>query len=86
MSHSAPSVGRLTAWIFALVIVATPFAALVWEMLNQLMSGRMEPRGMLLGLAGLGVLLAIWRLTWRSIQRWEGEPRENQSTPGGASS
>lgn len=86
MSSSAPSVGRLVAWIFGLVIVATPFAAYVWETLNHLMMGNVDPLGLLLAAPALLGLLGIWWQMWRAIQRWEGERQRGDSTSGGASS
>ena len=85
MSSTAPSVRRLTAWIFGLVILATPFAAYFWETLNQLMMGHVDPLRLLLGVLALLGLLGIWWLMWRAIQRWEDERQPGDPTSGGAS-
>jgi len=76
-----PGIGKLAAWVLLLFVVGTPLVAYLWETLNQLLSGRVEPLRLLIS-APVGVALwLVLRMMRRRIIGWTGEPPEVQAPP-----
>lgn len=66
-----PSYGGLVLGIAVIVLVGIPLTALVWETLNELLAGRVEPAHLARGIVALGLLLVLWWFMGRLVQRWD---------------
>jgi membrane protein implicated in regulation of membrane protease activity len=63
--------GGLAARIAAFMIVGIPLLAFVWEMLNELGAGIWNTRHVLLAIPAILLLLFLWRVMSRAVQRWD---------------
>jgi hypothetical protein len=60
--------------ILLLVLVGGPFVAYLWETLNRLMAGIIEPARLLISLPVLGLFALLLRLIARLVERWHAQP------------
>ena len=65
--------GLMTA-ILALVLVGAMLVAYLWETLNQLMTGHVDWRRLLLSLPVLALFLLLLRVIARRVEGWSAEP------------
>lgn len=71
----------LATAILLMIVAGTPLAAYVWETLNRLLSGHVEPMRLLLSVPCLVLLYLLLRLTARrvpAIDRVHSAPRERR--------
>ncbi|HEX2450708.1 MAG TPA: hypothetical protein VHJ69_06195 [Gemmatimonadales bacterium] len=68
----APAFPTLFASILGFVLIGTALVALVWDMLNQLMTGHVDVRRVATGAVGIFLLAVLLRLLARAVWRWEG--------------
>ena len=68
----SPARGRLTVAILLFVLLGSPLLAFLWETLNELMNGSVNPTRLLVSIPVLALFAAL--LTWlsRSVGRWTG--------------
>lgn len=66
-----PPTSRLVLGIGAFIIVGVPLVAYLWESLNQLFSGDIQPRRLLIALPVAVLLYLLLRFLSRSIQSWD---------------
>lgn len=67
------SPGRLTAEILLLILAGTPLVAYLWETLNRLLAGVVQPARLLISLPILLAFLGLLHLMSRVIPGWERE-------------
>ena len=67
------SQGRLTVEILLLILAGTPLVAYLWETLNRLLAGIVEPRRLVISFPILLAFLALLHLVSRVIRGWERE-------------
>lgn len=60
---------RLALLLAVIVVVGVPFVAILWETLNALLSGHIQPRRLLLSAPLLIVFLAILTVAGRALGR-----------------
>jgi hypothetical protein len=72
------SVGRRVVVMMAYLIVGAPIVAYLWETLNEILSGYVDARRLLISLPLLVALIILLVLLARHGQRWEG-PEPGQS-------
>lgn len=63
---------RLIGLIALFVLVGTPMVAFIWEAVNVLLTGRIEPLQLGIALVVLAVFAGLLRLLSRSIRALEG--------------
>jgi hypothetical protein len=71
-SGSDPGPGKLVLLILAFVVIGIPVVAFVWDALNHLFAGDVTGRWLLtglVGLIGLGLLLALIGRTLMRLER-----------------
>lgn len=73
MPGQTPSLGRLMAGVALFVILGTPLVAYLWETLNVLLTGVVQPGRLLLAIP-LALLFAgvLWLLA-RTVRAWGAE-------------
>lgn len=74
-------IGKLTVVMLLLVVLGTPLLALVWETLNRLLAGVVQPLPLVLSAVALVLLVGVLKLTARVIGGWEGERRGAANRP-----
>jgi hypothetical protein len=67
--------GRLVAGIAVFVALGIPLTAFVWESLNELFAGRVRPIRLLITVPVVLLLLFLWRILGRTVQRWDAARR-----------
>jgi hypothetical protein len=72
-----PSVGKLTAGIFLLVLLGTPLTAYLWHTLNELMHGQIDPLALLIAVPVAVLFILLLRFTWRVVEGWQAEKQQN---------
>ncbi|MCG8469433.1 MAG: hypothetical protein MJB57_14710 [Gemmatimonadetes bacterium] len=86
---TAPTDGspRIVLWMAVFVVIGAPFVYLVWDFVNELLSGRFELSTAGLALVGLGGGLLVLRLVARRAAVWEAThpPRQTRSSDPAAS-
>lgn len=65
---------RLTFAILGLVLLGAPLIAFIWQTLNVLLSGTIEPRRLALSLPALVLLYLLLRFVGRFVRRLDGAP------------
>ena len=70
MTHASNGTGRLVGAILLLVLLGVPFVAYLWETLNRLLSGIVEPVRLLIALPVAVVFLLLLRYIARTIDGW----------------
>lgn len=71
MTHaSSNGTGRLVGAILLLVVLGVPLVAYLWETLNRLFSGVVDPVRLLVSLPVALVFVLLLRYIARSIERW----------------
>jgi hypothetical protein len=68
---ASPGFGALVAGIAVFILLGVPLLAWVWESLNRLLSGIVEPSRLLGAAVALALLLLLWRVLARTVQRWD---------------
>ncbi len=74
------SLGKLILSIAGFMIVGVPLVGYIWETLNQLLGGIVNPRNDLIALGLLIVLFGVFALLSRTVRGWESE-RQGQIHP-----
>ena len=72
-SADTPRLARLIGLIALFVLLGTPVVAYLWETLNVLMSGRVEPGRLGIAAVVLVVFAGLLKLLSRSIHALEGD-------------
>lgn len=81
MSQSATlSLPRLIGWIALFVLVGFPMVGYLWETLNQLMAGVVDPGRLAISVPVLLVLAVVLGLLSRAVRGWEAERRAVQAS------
>lgn len=75
------SLGRLTVEIFVLVVIGTPLVAYLWETLNRLLSGTVEPVRLAISAPLLVLFVILLRALRHAIARWERQREESIDRP-----
>jgi hypothetical protein len=65
------STGKLAASILVVAVAGTPLVAWIWESLNELLSGHVEPVRLLLTVPALVLLYALLRWLAKRLERFE---------------
>lgn len=73
MPRQSGGVGLMLA-ILLLVLVGGPFVAYLWETMNRLMAGFVEPARLLISLPVLILFALLLRFIARLVERWHGQP------------
>lgn len=60
--------------ILLLVLVGGPLVAYLWETLNRLMAGFVEPVRLLIALPVLVLFALLLRFVARLVERWHAQP------------
>lgn len=74
MTAADGNVWGTVAWMIVFMLVGAPFVYLVWEFINEVLTGRFD--ALTFGLAVLGAvgLTAVLRLVGRRAASWADEP------------
>lgn len=72
-SADTPRLARLIGRIALFVLVGTPMVAYLWETLNVLLSGRVEPGRLGMSLVVLALFAALLTFLSRAIHALEGD-------------
>ena len=75
MAGGSAGMGRIMGVITLFVLLGTPFVAYLWETVNRLLSGVVEPVRLLIALPVLIVFLLLLRWIARVVRRWDAEAR-----------
>jgi len=72
MTTSEPAVASIVLWMALFVVVGAPCVYLVWEFINQVLTGHFELTR--LGLAVVGTIgaVAVLKLVASKATRWDG--------------
>lgn len=76
-AQPTPSLGKLTAGIFLLVLLGTPLTAYLWHTLNKLLQGQIDARTLLIAVPVAALFIVLLRFTWRVVERWQAEKQQN---------
>lgn len=68
-----PSVGKLAAGIFLLVLLGTPLTAYLWHSLNMLLHGDFDALALLIAVPVAVLFVVLLRFTWRVVEGWQAE-------------
>lgn len=71
--QSTISLPKLAVGIALFVLAGFPLVAYLWESLNQLMAGEVQPRRLLLSIPVILLLTGLLLLLARVVGRWEAE-------------
>ena len=82
-AKSQPQTLKLAASVLLLFVVGTPIVAWLWETLNHLLSGHVEPLRLLIAVPVGGVLYLILKLVARFTSSLEhtAPPSTREQTP-----
>ena len=73
------SLPRLIGWIALFVLVGFPLVGYLWETLNQLLAGVVDPARLVISVPVALVLVAVLVLLSRAVRGWEAERRTVQA-------
>ena len=79
MSDAASGTGAMSIRILLLVLLGAPMVGWLWETLNRLLSGHVEPVRLLISIP---VAIAFWlllRALGRTVERW-GDTRDDRTS------
>lgn len=65
----------LVGGLLLFLAIATPLAAYIWESINQLLSGIVQWRRLLITVAASAVFVILLRVAGRLIARWDDRRR-----------
>lgn len=71
-----PSIAKLAVAILALVGAGAPLVAYLWDTLNYLLSGIIQPIRLLLAIPLSGLFMLVLKLTAAFVGRWDTARRE----------
>lgn len=71
MSGSEKGVGPIIGWMSLFVVLGAPFVYLIWEFINEALSGRFELSAAGLAVLGVAGVLGVLRLVAKRAARWE---------------
>ncbi|HEX6132451.1 MAG TPA: hypothetical protein VFZ24_00625 [Longimicrobiales bacterium] len=75
------SPSRLVLGIGLFVLLGTPLVAYLWETLNRLFAGIIEPVRLLIAIPALAVFYVLLRFMARTVRAWDG--RASSTREGG---
>lgn len=70
-ADGGPGPGELLLWMAVFVVVGAPLFYLVWRLLNELLTGRVDGGTAAAGAAGLAGLAVVLALVARRVRAWE---------------
>jgi hypothetical protein len=79
-NQAEPSAPKLAGAILALVLVGTPVVAYIWETLNHLLSGRVEPLRLLITIPVIAIFYVLLRLVGRVVSGGQAESKQQTRT------
>jgi hypothetical protein len=65
------NIPKLVSVILALLLVGIPVVAFIWETLNHLLSGQVEPMRLLISVPVVGLLYILLRIVARILAKFE---------------
>ena len=74
------SLPRLIGWIALFVLVGFPLVGYLWETLNVLLAGVVQPTRLVISVPVLLVLAGVLMLLSRAVRGWEAERRTTQTS------
>ena len=70
MDDSAPHTGAMAARILLQVLLGAPLVGWLWETLNRLLSGHVEPLRLLVAVPAAVLFWLLLRYVGRTVERW----------------
>ena len=71
MSDKEASMTPVLLWMALFVIVGAPFVYLIWEFINEILSGQFDPATAGLALVGIVGAVFVLKLVARRAAAWE---------------
>ena len=81
MSDSSESTTPVALWMTLFVVLGAPFVYLIWDFINDALSGRFEPVTTGLAVVGAIGLLGVLRFVAARVLVWESGAAGNDRPP-----